>query len=257
MKQFILYIAFLFITICAVAQKGQVQNKSGIFYFALGSHVADYSNSDIHLKSNSNSQSSFDFVLKKVKATDDEFLKSTGGAMQYDYQFGYYFKKKNFGIEYNFDHVKYFARHDQAVRTVGTVNGQKIDEDLPITTYVQNFEHSNGGNYFLLNFVKWKDLAMSKDKRKVLNLIYKVGGGIVLPKTNSTIMNKHRDDTYNVAGYVVALEGGLRYNLLKNFFVESTVKGAFANYAHILIADGTGRQHWFSGQFLLMAGFQF
>jgi len=249
---------FLLSVICTAsiqAQNGQVQAKSGFFYFALGSHVAGYTRSDIHLKSTA--QPSFDFVLEKVRGTDDKFLKSTGGAMQYDYQVGYYFKKKNFGIEYNFDHIKYFARHDQTVKTVGTVNGEKVDANLPITTYVQNFEHSNGGNYILLNFVKWKDLVASKDQKRVLNLMYKVGGGVVLPKTNSTIMDKHRDDTYNIAGYVFALEGGLRYNFLKNIFIESSLKGAFANYTHILIADGTGHQHWFSGQFLLMAGFQF
>lgn len=245
---------FILIASLAKAQNIQVQTTPGVFYFALGSHVAAYTRSDIHLKSNV--PPSFDFVLQKVKARDDQFLRSTGGAMQYDYQFGYYFKKKNFGIEYNFDHIKYFARHDQTVRTVGTINGEKVDADLPITTYVQNFEHSNGGNYVLLNFVKWKDLVASKDQKRVLNLMWKAGGGIVLPKTNSTIMNKHRDDTYNIAGYVVALEGGLRYNFLKNFFIESSVKGAFANYAHILIADGSGRQHWFSGQFLILAGIQ-
>src|SRR5439155_1965857 len=120
--------------------------KSGTFYFALSSHVAGYTHSDIHLKSNN---ADFDFVLQHVKASYDQFLKSTGRAMQYDYHVGYYFKKKNFGIEYNFDHIKYFARHDQVVHTVGTVNGQKLNEDLPITTYVQNFEHTNGGNYVL------------------------------------------------------------------------------------------------------------
>jgi hypothetical protein len=253
MKKVVFLITIIVSTISLQAQN-KVKGKSGVFYFALGSHVAGYSKSDIHLKS---TDQSFDFVLEKVKGCDDKFLKSTGGAMQYDYQVGYYFKKRNFGIEYNFDHVKYFARHDQTVRTVGTVNGQKINEDLPITTYVQNFEHSNGGNYILLNFVKWKDLAMSKNQKRILNLMYKAGGGIVLPKTNSTIMNKQRDDTYNVAGYVLALEGGLRYNFLKNVFVESSLKGAFANYTRILIAAGSGHQHWFSGQFLMMAGFQF
>lgn len=254
MKRVRFFSLFILIASATYAQNGQVKSKSGTFYFALGSHVAGYTHSDIYLKSNN---SDFDFVLQNVKGTDDKFLKSTGGAMQYDYKFGYYFNKKNFGIEYNFDHVKYFAKHDQTVKTVGTVNGQKVDESLPITTYVQNFEHSNGGNYITLNFVKWKDLAMSKDQKRVLNLLYKAGAGVVLPKTNSTVMNKQRDDTYNVAGYVLALEGGLRYNFLKNVYVESSLKGAFANYSHILIADGTGHQHWFSGQFLVMAGFQF
>jgi len=255
MKRIGLFLAVVVSLVSAHGQQVKSQNKSGVFYFALGSHVAGYTKSDIHLKSAA--QPSFNFVLEKVKGRDDQFLKSTGGAMQYDYQFGYYSRKKNFGIEYNFDHVKYFAKHDQTVKTVGTINGQKVDADLPITTYVQNFEHSNGGNYILLNFVKWKDLAASKDGKRVLNLMGKAGGGVVLPKTNSTILGKFKDDTYNIAGYVLALEGGLRYNLLKFFFVESSLKGAFANYTHILIADGTGHQHWFSGQFLLMAGFQF
>ena len=255
MKQVKIFCLLLLTAFVAQAQSGQVKSKSGIFYFALGSHVAGYTRSDIYLQSAV--QPSFDFVLKKVRGTDDKFLKSTGGAMQYDYQAGYYFIKKKFGIEYNFDHIKYFARHDQVVRTIGTVQGENINADIPIDSLVQNFEHSNGGNYILLNFVKWKDLVASKNQKRVLSLMYKAGGGIVLPKTNSTIMHKHRDDTYNVAGYVFALEGGLRYNFLKNVFIESSLKGAFANYAHILIADGTGHQHWFSGQFLIMAGFQF
>lgn len=251
MKRSILFVAFLFAAGLAIAQKGRVENKSGVLYFAFGSHDAYYTKSDIHFKSDA-----FDFTLKKVKAVDDEFLKATGGAAQYDYQVGYYFKNKKFGIEYNFDHVKYFARHDQTVRTVGTVNGQKIDEDLPITTYVQNFEHSNGGNYVLLNFVKWKNLAESKNEKSVLDLLLKAGGGIVLPKTNSEILHNHRDDKYKIAGYVFALEGGLRYVFFKNFFIEPSAKGAFANYTHFLIANGRGNQHWFSAQFLIMAGAQ-
>jgi len=234
------------------AQQGQLQNKSGIFYIAIGTHDAYFTKSDIHLKS-----TAFDFVLKNVKGTDDKFLHATGGPIQYDYQVGYYFKKKNFGIEYNFDHIKYFARHDQSVRTVGTVNDQKIDAVLPITTYVQNYEHTNGANYVLLNFVKWKELIKCKNSDRILNLLMKAGVGAVVPRTNSTIMNKHRDDTYNVAGYLFALEGGLRYNFAKHFFAEGTLKGAYANYMRVLIADGHGDQHWFSGQMLFMVGYQF
>lgn len=250
--------ALLFVLVTFII-KGQAQNASldtrnGIAYFAFGTHDAYYSKSNIHLQSTANP--SFDFILKKVKANDDQFLKATGGAAQYDYQFGYYFKKKNFGIEYNFDHIKYFARHDQDVRTVGVINGSKIDADTAITTYVQNFEHSNGGNYALLNFVKWENLAASRNRKSVLDLMLKAGGGVVVPKTNSTIMGKHRDDRYKIAGYVFALEGGLRYSIFKIFFIEPSFKGAYANYTHFLIADGKGNQHWFSAQFLLLAGFQ-
>src|SRR6476659_2910685 len=137
----------------------EMAGGKGVLYMGFGTNLSFYSKTDLHFHS-----SDFDFTLFKVRGKDDGGLKfDGGGAAQYSYQVGYYFKKKNFGIEFNFDHIKYFARTDQIVHTVGTVNGQKMDEDLPITTYVQNFEHSNGGNYILLNFVKWKDLVASKD----------------------------------------------------------------------------------------------
>ncbi|MGZ3939693.1 MAG: hypothetical protein ACXVLT_13825, partial [Flavisolibacter sp.] len=79
--------AFILAMVC-LSCGAQTKEKTGVFYFALGSHVAGYTNSDIHLKSTA--QPSFDFVLEQVKGTDDKFLASTGGAMQYDYQFGYY-----------------------------------------------------------------------------------------------------------------------------------------------------------------------
>lgn len=237
--------------VSAQAQQGQVQTGSGVFYIAVGTHDAYFTRSDIHLKSGT-----FDLVLKNVKGTDDKFLHATGGPVQYDYQVGYYFKKKNFGIEYNFDHIKYFAKHDQSVRTVGTVNGQKIDEVLPLTTYVQNYEHTNGANYVLLNFVKWQELMKNKNSDRVLHLLMKAGAGAVVPRTNSTIMNQHRDDTYNIAGYLIALEGGLRYSFSRHFFAEATLKGAYANYMRVLIAGGHGDQHWFSGQMIFMVGYQ-
>jgi len=237
----------------AHAQSGRVEGKSGVFYFGIGTHKIFYTKSDLHLVGNGTTP--FDITLKKVRAKDDFFLKKTGGAPQYDYKMGYYFKKKNFGIEFNFDHVKYFVRHDQVVRTVGTMGTNKIDEELPVTTYVENFEHSDGANYALFNFVKWKTLGGGAHYKNNLDLELKAGIGPVVPKTNSNILDKHWDDHYKVAGYVVALETGLRYNY-KALFVEPSFKAAYANYTHFLIADGHGDQKWMSAQFILSIGAQ-
>lgn len=255
MKKCSLFFLPLLVFLSASAQTQRFENKSGVLYFGAGTHKIFYTTSDLHLVSNGTTP--FDFVLRGVKAKDDFFLKKTGGAPQYDYKMGYYFKKKNFGIEFNFDHVKYFVRHDQAVRTVGMVNGQKIDEELPVTSYVQNFEHSDGANYALFNFVKWKTLSCGTNTRNYLDWELKAGAGPVIPKTNSTIMNRHWDDHYKIAGYVVAVETGLRYSFLKNFFVEPSFKAAYANYRHFLISEGYGNQRWFSAQFILAVGAQF
>lgn len=254
MKKFLFYFLFLIGSVSSYAQRGQVRTKSGVLYLGVGTHKIFYTPSDLHLVGNGDP--AFDFTLKKVRAKDDFFLKKTGGAPQYDYKIGYYFKKKNFGIELNFDHVKYFVKHDQSVRTVGTIDGQKIDNRIPVTTYVQNFEHSDGANYALFNFVKWKNLWSSNDVRSILDWEVKAGAGPVVPKTNSKILDKHWDDRYKIAGYVVALETGLRYSFLKNFFAEPSFKAAYANYRHFLIADGYGDQNWISAQFILSVGVQ-
>jgi hypothetical protein len=251
MKRFQFVFLFFVTAHIVQAQSGQLKTRSGVLYFGFGTHKIFYSKSNLHLVGNG--IPGFDFTLKKVKAKDDFFLKQTGGAPQYDYKMGYYFNKKNFGIEFNFDHVKYFVRHDQVVRTIGTINGEKIDSELPVTTYVQNFEHSDGANYALVNFVKWKNLTSTSKTNLVWEL--KAGIGPVFPKTNSTILGKHWDDHYHVAGFVTAVETGLRYNF-KFLFVQPSFKAAYADYRRFLIADGYGNQNWLSGQFILSIGAQ-
>jgi len=253
MKYFQVVLFILISGFIAQGQTGKFEGKSGLLYFGIGTHKIFYTKSDLHLVGTGDP--SFDLTLKKVRAKDDFFLKKTGGAPQYDYKMGYYFRKKNFGIEFNFDHVKYFVRHDQAVNTIGTVNGEKVDAELPVTTYVQNFEHSDGANYALFNFVKWKNLSCSNQNKSNFDWELKAGVGPVIPKTNSTIMGKHWDDRYKISGYVLDLETGIRYNY-KFLFVEPSFKTAYANYTRFLITDGHGDQKWFSAQFILSLGAQ-
>ena len=229
----------------------------GVLYMGFGTNLSFYSKSDLHFVS-----SNFDFTLYKVRGRDDGGLKfDGGGAAQYSYQLGYYFTKKNFGIEFNFDHIKYFIRQNQVAHLKGVINGQSYDTDTTLTPNFIQFEHSDGANYALFNFVKWKKLASGKNPSNVLNLVLKAGAGPVIPKTNSTIaagneIGKHRDDTYKISGFVVALEGGVRYTFAKHFYIMPSIKGAYADYTHFVIKDGYGSQHWFAAHVNLLVGAQ-
>ena len=254
MKKIVFHLLLVGFAVAAQAQTNIFEGRRGIFYFGIGTHKAFYTRSDLHLEANGNH--SFDLTLEKLRAKDDFFLKKTGGAPQYDYKMGYYSKQKNFGIEFNFDHVKYFVRKNQVARTVGTVDGEAVNAEIPIGFYVENFEHSDGANYALFNFVKWRRITKSNVRSKT-DWVLKAGAGPVIPKTNSTIMGSRWDDRYKIAGYVLALEAGLKYNFHKNFFIEPSFKGAWANYTHFLIKNGSGNQSWFSAQFILAVGTQF
>jgi hypothetical protein len=246
---------FLYSTMSAQEVKTKIQQKNYVIYFGFGTNRSFYSKSDISLRSSV--PPTFDFTLENARAKDDQGLKfNNGGAPQYSYQLGFYNKKKNFGIEFNFDHVKYFLRQNQVVHLKGTINNKFYDVDTLITPDFIQFEHSDGANYALFNFVKWKNLAQSRNGKQSLDLMMKAGAGPVIPKTNSTFMGKHRDDVYKISGFVVALEGGLRYTFLKNLFIEGSFKGAYADYTRFVIADGTGKQSWFGAHLNALLGAQ-
>jgi hypothetical protein len=252
----LLFILLLSCTVVKAQTNFQEKNrdKSGVFYIAFGTNLSFYSKSDITLKSTANPV--FNFTLQNVRGKDDGGLNFNHGAPQYGYQLGYYSYKKNWGVEFNFDHIKYYVRQLQRVRLQGTINGHAYDTDTLINPYFVQLEHTDGANYALLKWVKWKSLLEDKRHEKTLFLLLKAGAGPVIPKTNSTIMGKHRDDRYHIAGYVIAIESGLRYNFSKSFFTEVNAKGAYADYNHILIANGSGSQHWFGLHLALLVGLQ-
>ncbi len=240
---------------CARAQTSQEEKtNTGIIYFAFGSQRIFYTPGDIRVRRGGNP--SFDFTLYGVKARDEGGLKWET-APQFSYTIGYYFVRKNFGIEYHYDHIKYFVRPNQVVPMKGTINGKYYDQDTALTKDFFQLEHSDGANYAMVNFVKWFPLRAVKSKKISLNVLAKAGLGLVNPKTNSTIMGVHRDDHYHISGYVTGLEGGLRLGFFKHIFVTGTFKGTYANYNDFLIAGGRGSQKWFAAQFNYMLGAQF
>lgn len=234
------------------AQPGS-KNKKGVFYFAFGSHRIFYTPSTVHVIRTSDSF--FDFKLIKVNGRDEGGLKFDE-APQFSYTVGYYFKKQNFGIEYQYDHIKYFVRQNQAAHLKGRIGSEQFDQDTMINLDFFQLEHSDGGNYAMINLVKWIPLTRST-KKVMFDLMLKAGIGLVNPKTNSTILGKHRDDKYHISGYVMGVESGLRVHIGKYFFATGSFKGAWANYNHFLIWNGYGKQQWFSGQFNYLLGCQF
>jgi len=258
----LLFCLYLLIPFCVFAQESNpVKNKEpkGTFYGGAGFHRVFFTNSNIHFQDTKTLN--YDFTLYKVKAKDDNDGKvgKDVTAPQYSVRFGYiYNNQKGLGVEFSYDHVKYIATQGQRVRIKGQINGKYMDRDTTINPDFLEYEHTDGANYYMLNFVKRKNLLRSVNNKHLLNLMLKPGIGIGLPRTDSRIMGFHRDDKYHVAGYVIGMDGSLRYDFLRNFYLETGVRTAYAHYGDVLIfGEGRADQHWFSLQAILVAGFQF
>jgi len=236
-------------------------NGKGKFYISIGYNLDWFSKSDIHFKNSSGDN--YNFTLHDVKAEDRPGLKNMFHENltipQYSYRFGYYFGDRGYwGVELNYDHVKYVAIPYQVVHLTGEIRGESFDADTILSPSFIRYEHTNGANYMMLNGIARKDFLHSKSELHWLSGILKFGAGVVLPRSATTVMGNRRDDTYHVAGYVIGLDAGLRYDLLKHFYFETSGKAAFANYTNVfLYGDGRASQHWFSFEYIFTIGYQF
>ena len=233
----------------------------GTFYFSWGYNKDYFSQSDIHFKDEG--ADNYNFTLHDVKAKDrpgfNQILSTTLAVPQYVYRLGYYFNNsKDLGIEINFDHTKYVMINNQVVRISGQIKGKEYDQDTLVTPDFLKFEHTNGANFLMINLLKRKTLVTSGNKKHWLSVVVKPGAGIVIPKTDVTLFGERLDNKFHIAGYIVGLEAGLRYDLFKYAFLEFTGKGSFADYRDVLvIGTGKAKHHFFTQEFILTAGFQF
>ena len=232
----------------------------GKLYILWGWNWGYYSKSDIHFKGDN-----YDFVLEDVKAEDRQstfswdtyFNPATITIPQTNFRIGY-FVNDNWNISFGVDHMKYFIIQDQSVKIQGYINdeGQEFDgvynnDDIILTRDFLQFEHSDGLNYINAEVSYVKDLMTWVENPKEKLQIYLTGGlgaGFLLPKTNSVLMGKQRHDDFNVAGYGIALKGGINITFFKYFFTQSELKGGFIHMPNIRTtpdkSDGAS-QHFF------------
>ena len=258
----LLFCLILLFPLCVFAQDSlPIKHKEhkGTIYGGMGFHRVFFTNSDISFRGSKTMD--YDFTLYKVKAKDDNnFLLGQGiDAPQYSVRIVYIFNNvKGLGVEFSFDHVKYIATQGQKVHIKGQINGKALDKDTTITSDFLEYEHTDGANYYMLNFVKRKALLHSENQKHWLYLVLKPGAGIVLPRSDTRIFGYGRNDKYHLAGYVIGIDGSLRYDFFKNFYLETGARTAYAKYSDVLLyGDGRAKQHWFSLQLMMVAGFRF
>lgn len=241
---------------------GMTKKGFGTFYFTAGYNLDWFSRSTIHFKDHSTGN--YDFTLYDLKATDrsglnKDFFHTDIFIPQYSFRIGYWFNNtKNTGIEINYDHAKYVVVQGQPVHLKGTINEQQYDQDTTINPLFVAFEHTNGANFCMANFMKRYPVLHSRSQKHWLSVVAKAGGGFVLPRTETRVLGKHRNDMYHVAGYIAGIDIGLRYDFARFFFLEQSGKGCFANYTDVMLyGDGRASHHFFSFEYIFTLGVQF
>jgi hypothetical protein len=229
-----------------------IDSPKGQFYIGFGYNKEWYTKSNINVKDESGD---WDFTLHKMTAKDrpklNEVFRVAISIPQYGYRFGYWLPSSHFGIELNFDHAKYVVDEYQTVRLTGRIDDKIYDLDTlvhPVNFF--DMEHTDGANFLLLNLMFRRPLVQTRFVD--IYGVAKLGGGIVIPRSDVTLFGQRWNHCFHVAGQVAGLETGLRIELLNYFWIEPTIKGAFANFNTVLAVDDALISHRF-GAFMVMA----
>ncbi len=237
----------IFLTCIACLQVfSQKKNKliNGL-YLQWGYNTEWYTRSNIHFNTMVDGVL-HKFTIIKARAKDRDGLSSLYkktlqiSIPQYNYRVGFYLNPNHSrAIEINYDHAKYIVTDYRTVHIRGMIGQRYYDQDTIFFFNQVHFEHTNGANFYQVNYVH--QLPLKKHQGKTfISAVWKAGAGILIPKTDVTLSGKRVDNRFKVSGYCLGIEGGARLFLSKRFFLEATGKAGFANYTNAL-GLGNGR----------------
>lgn len=266
----------LFISITAFSQSIP---RKGRYFVYWGYNRSAYPTSDISFKG-----PGYDFTLNKVSASDAPtafdgfetyFNPSLFSIPQFNLHAGI-FVKDNLSLSIGWDHMKYVVDDFQNSHITGNISNQASNPGImvnpayvgtfsnaPIVINPTNFvdyEHTDGFNFAAVELDHYKNLWRAGKKNMQLDWINGVGIGIVVPRSDVRLFKVGQNNFWNLAGAGASIKSGLRLNLTKLLFLETTLKGG---YTDLWDVHTTGRsvdkasQSILFGEWFWVLGFNF
>lgn len=266
-------------------EKYTAHNK-GKFFVYWGGNRETYSKSDIHF-----SGENYNFTVHNAEAQD----KPKGWHIDYvnpermtipqtNFRMGY-FVSDHYNISIGLDHMKYVFNQKQTANVSGVVNLPITDSgsiyngvynNTPVDFYANynpdndinpppflTFEHTDGLNYINTEFSRVDDISSklfkswNSDKIQI-NITEGIGGGILLPKTNTRLLGKDRYDEFHVSGFGFSAKAGLTFTFFKHFFIQTELKGGYIEMNNVRTTqfktDKAQHNFWFLQNVIAVGG---
>jgi len=266
----ILTVAMFFLSLSCICQDIEFlkeKGNKGKAFFYWGWNRDHFSKSNIHF-----SGEGYDFTLKKVIAHDKpseysskEYINPADVTIpQYNYRVGYYLTDK-YSLSFGFDHMKYVMTQDQIVDIEGTISnsytafdGTYNNDPIVLSENFLMLEHTDGLNY--LNLELRKNEKIYRYRKFSLDILGGVGVGMMVPRTDATLLGKRRHDEFHIAGYGLDALVGATLHLGKTLFIQTELKVGYTNMANIRTtysSNDKASQSFFFSQQIFVLGAQF
>lgn len=263
----VIAMTFIFMNPSFSQKKEEPFYRKGNFSLYWGWNRAYYSTSDIRF-----SGTDYDFILKDVIAKDRQstfdsriYLNPKNITIpQYNVRLAYFIKDK-YQVSIGTDHMKYVMQNNQTVKIDGHIenSGTKYDgnydnRDIDLTKDFLLFEHTDGLNYANIE-LRIFDTFFER-KNFILSLNGGLGSGILIPRTNTTLLNKDRYDQFHLSGYGINAIAALNLTFFDYFFIQTECKGGFIHMPDIrttVSKEDRAQQSFFFSQFNVVFGANF
>lgn len=263
--KFIAYILFLTAFHFGYFSQEQKLDKKNNFYLYWGWNGSNYTKSDISF-----SGENYNFELKNVLAKDrqTEFSLNTylnpktATIPQYNFRIGYILNS-GWDLSFGIDHMKYVVEQNQETLINGFINDNNIydgfytNQAITINEDFLKFEHTDGLNYANIELrYSFNILEMNKI---AINIVQGFGAGLMVPRTNTTLLGKESYDEFHLSGYGSGLIAGINFTFFNHFFIQSELKGGYINLPNVRTtefkSDKASHQFFFSQFNILFGGY--
>jgi hypothetical protein len=194
---------------------------------------------------------------KQIERTSWDYLTMKNGTRfapdepQFDLGVNVTFEN-NFGVELDVKHNKIIMDgYGQTVHFDGTMNGDYVNMDAPLNTFLAQHENTYGNAQISTLATYTIDLPAPANNR--FSFITKAGPSLITTATNSWIKNPaaeggydHGGTSLNIAGFGGMLENGFRYQLgpkAGRVGLELTHSISYLNYASYPMTGGYTGSH--------------
>lgn len=266
-KPLLITLLLLFCLSQLQAQTPNTLHKKGDFSIYWGWNLSNYTQSDIRFQGTHYDFTLYDVVAKDRQSTFAPNVYLNPAKMtipQYNVRIGY-FIRDNYQISIGNDHMKYVMQNGQTVRINGYISHSETaydgiynHENIVLADSFLLFEHTDGLNYENIELRRF-DVLFHK-KFFTLSIHEGIGAGILLPRTNTTLLNNPRHDKFHVSGYGIGIVGAVTLTFFNHFFIQSEWKGGYMNMPDIrttLHREDRAKQRFFFSQYNVVFGANF